>query len=143
MASTSRRKKARLRRPSLPAMAAIGLLLTLSLTAGIATGAARLVPTVGSYKASGRGDPPRYEVRAQVKRKAGHATLSAQVDDTCGGFATFAHVAIAANSKGAPEFSARVGGAAISGRWTAPTTIKGSVKSPCAKRQDYVMRLTG
>jgi hypothetical protein len=129
--------------PSPRLIAAIGLvLLALALPAPTAGAQAQsVVPAVGSYRASGRGDPPRYTVRAAAKRKAGRTILSAQVSDTCGGFATFPHVTVTA--KGGPEFSAKVGGAGINGRWTTPTTIKGSVKTPCAKRQDYVMHFTG
>jgi hypothetical protein len=102
-----------------------------------------LIPATGSYRASGRADPPSYTVRAQVKRKAGRKVISAQVVDDCGGFATFAPSAIAHGSSGAPEFSARVGDATIRGRWIASTRIKGTVDTPCAKAQGYVMHLTG
>ena len=115
------------------------LILLVVLAAPATEAQARVVPAVGSYTASGRGDPPRYTVRAQAKRKAGGIIISAQVSDTCGGFATFPRIKVTA--KGGPQFSANVGSAGISGRWTNPTTIKGSVKTPCAKRQDYVMHL--
>jgi hypothetical protein len=124
-------------------IAAIGLVLLALASPAPTDGAQRVVPSIGSYKTSGRGDPPRYDVRAQVKRKAGRRAISAQVTDACGGFATFARVAISGISNGEPEFSARVGAAAISGRWTTSTRIEGSVKTPCAKRQDYVMVLRG
>ena len=94
-----------------------------------------LVPGVGVRRP--------FPLRGQGRSKAqeGRTVLSAQVSDTCGGFATFPRIAVTAN--GRPEFWAKVGGAGISGRWTTSTTIKGSVKTPCAKRQDYVMHLTG
>lgn len=122
---------------------AIGLVLLALASPATTAGAQRVVPSIGSYKASGRGDPPRYDVRAQVKRLAGRRVISAQVTDACGGFATFARVAVSGISSGEPAFAGRVGAAAISGRWTASTRIVGSVKTPCAKRQDYVMNLRG
>ena len=105
--------------------------------------AVRITPAVGSYKTSVATDPPNYAVRAQVKRKGGRRIVSAQVEDTCGGFATFAQTAITRASSGAPVFSARVGGAGISGRWISSTKIKGKVDTPCARPQDYVMHLSG
>lgn len=141
--SSDRKSHALALSPSPGLIAAIALvLLALALPAPTA-GAQHVVPSIGSYKTSGRGDPPRYDVRAQVKRKSGRRVISAQLTDTCGGFATFARVAISGISKGEPEFSARVGAAAISGRWTTSTRVEGSVKTPCAKRQDYVMNLSG
>jgi hypothetical protein len=125
---------------------AIALVSTLALTTatpGAGAHAVRIIPAVGSYKASGRGDPPNYAVRAQVKRKAGRTIVSAQVSDTCGGFATIAHTAIVRTSSGVPVFSAQVGGAGLSGRWTSPTRLEGKVKTPCARRQGYVMHLAG
>jgi len=131
----------------LPRLAPIAIVAIGALSAVATSGAnaeeGRIVPAIGTYKSSGRGDPPSYGIRAQVKRRSGHQVISAQVTDTCGGFATFYRISIAGAGRGEPEFSARVGGATISGRWTASTTIRGSVKSPCAKRQDYVMRLSG
>jgi hypothetical protein len=116
--------------------------MTLGLLASVAAaGTQRVVPTVGSYTASGRGDPPRYTVRAQAKRRAGRTVLSAQVSDTCGGFATFPRIAVTAKS--GPKFSARVGSASIGGRWTDAKTITGTVKTPCAERQGYVLHLAG
>ena|GEM_PF-5727472 len=102
-----------------------------------------VIPAVGSYKASGRNKPPDYTVRGQVKRKGGRKVISSQVTDTCGGFATFVPTAISRASNGAPMFSAQVGNAAINGHWTSPTRIKGRVHTPCAKAQEYVMKLTG
>jgi hypothetical protein len=127
------------------ATAAIALTTALTLilaaaTPGARAEAGRIVPTPGSYKASGRGDPPAYTVRAQVKSKAGQPILSAQIEDTCGGFA-IAHPVISRATNGAPVFTAKVGGASISGRWTSSTSIKGTVKTPCAARQAYVMHL--
>jgi hypothetical protein len=112
-------------------------------TAGAGVRAARIVPAVGSYKGAGRGDPPSYAIRAQVTRKGGRMLISAQVEDSCRGFATFAHTAIDRAANGASVFSARVGGAGISGHWASSTRIKGTVKTPCASRQEYVMHLTG
>lgn len=131
-----------------PATVAIALAAALALTLAAATPGAgaeagRIVPASGSYKASGRGDPPDYAVRAQVKNKAGHTIVSAQVGDTCGGFATIAHIAVARTSSGAPVFTAQVGGASISGRWTSSTVIQGKVKTPCSPRQGYAMHLLG
>lgn len=146
MVSVPRQGQAGVRWLLPPAVAALGLVSTFALTAatpGAGAHAARIIPAVGSYKASGRGDPPNYAVRAQVKRKAGRRIISAQVKDTCGGFATFTHTAIARASNGAPVFSARVGDAGISGRWTSSTRIEGKVKTPCATQQGYVMHLTG
>jgi hypothetical protein len=138
----SDRKSPALARPARPGPTAAICLVLLALASPAATDAAqRVVPSIGSYKTSGRGDPPRYDLRAQVKRKAGRRVISAQVTDACGGFATFAGVAVSGISNGEPEFSARVGVAAISGRWTSSTRIKGTVKTPCAKRQDYVLNL--
>jgi hypothetical protein len=105
--------------------------------------AQRVIPTVGLYKASGRTKPANYTVQGQVKRRGGRKVISSQVTDTCHGFATFAPTVISRASGGAPVFSARVGNAAISGRWTSSTRIKGSVHTPCAKAQEYVMKLTG
>jgi hypothetical protein len=64
------------------------------------------------------------------------------VTDTCGGFATFVPTAISRAASGVPLFSAKVGGAAINGRWTNSTTIEGKVHTPCAGAQEYVMHLT-
>ncbi len=127
------------------AIAATGLssVILLGAVTPVATAeSARIVPTVGSYKASGRGDPPNYTVRAQVKRKAGRKVISVQVEDTCGGLATFALSAISRAAGGAPVFSAQVGAARARGRWTSSTRIEGVVKTPCAARQGYVMQLT-
>jgi hypothetical protein len=99
----------------------------------------RIVPSTGSYVATGRGDPSHYSVSAQVKRKGGRAVVSAQLRDSCGGFATFARVAVGRSPRGVPEFSARVGGAVIRGHWASATTIKGSVKTPCAAREAFAM----
>lgn len=102
-----------------------------------------VIPAVGSYRASGRTDPADYTVRAQVKRRGGRKVISSQVTDTCGGFATFVPTAISRSPDGVPAFSAQVGGAAISGRWTSSTRIEGKVHTPCAGAQEYVMHLTG
>lgn len=102
----------------------------------------RVIPAVGAYKASGRNKPANFTVRAQVKRKNGRKVISSQVTDTCGGFATFAPTAISRSPNGVPMFSAKVGAAGISGRWTTSTTIKGRVHTPCADAQQYVMHLT-
>ena len=125
---------------------AIALLAMLILAAGAPrTGAAAgsIVPKVGSYKATGVGDPASYLVRAQVKRKGGRKVISAQVKDSCGGFATFVQAAIGRASNGAPTFSARVGVASIGGRWSSSTRITGTVKTPCAARQEFVMHIVG
>jgi hypothetical protein len=146
MVSVPRQGQAGVRWLSPPTIAAIGLISALALAAATPEAGAhvaRIIPAVGSYKASGRGDPPNYAIRAQVKSKAGRTIISAQVEDTCGGFVTIAYTAVARASSGAPVFSARVGGAGISGRWTSSTRIEGRVKTPCAARQDYVMHLTG
>lgn len=102
----------------------------------------QLIPAVGSYKASGRTEPADYTVRAEVKRRGGRKLISSQVTDSCGGFATFVPTAISRSPNGVPKFSAQVGAAAISGRWTTPTTIEGRVHTPCADAQHYVMHLT-
>lgn len=122
---------------------ALALIPVLAL-AGVTPGAARskhVVPAVGAYKASGRTDPASYDVRAEVKRRGGRKVISAQVTDTCGGFATFVPTAISRGPDGAPTFSAQVGAAAIRGRWTTSSAIKGTVRTPCAKAQGYVMHL--
>lgn len=128
------------------ATAVIALLAMLTLGAGAprtAAAASSIVPKVGSYKATGAGDPAGYLVRAQVKRKGGRKVISAQVKDSCGGFATFVQVPIGRASNGAPIFSARVGVASIGGRWSSSTRITGTVKTPCAARQEFVMNLVG
>ena len=127
-------------------MVAIALLAMLTLSAGAprtAAAASSIVPKVGSYKATGAGDPASYLVRAQVKRKGGRKVISAQVKDSCGGFATFVQAPIGRASNGAPTFSARVGVASIGGRWSSSTRITGTVKTPCAARQEFVMNLVG
>jgi hypothetical protein len=103
----------------------------------------RVAPAVGSYKASGRNKPANYTVRAQVKRKGSRKVISSQVTDTCGGFATFVPTVISRAANGVPMFSAQVGNAAISGHWTSSTRIKGRIHTPCAKAQEYVIKLTG
>jgi hypothetical protein len=119
----------------------VALALALTPTAPRASAeAGRIVPASGSYKASGRGDPPAYAVRAQVKTKASRLVFAAQIEDTCGGFA-IAHPAISRSHSGAPVFTAQVGGASIRGRWTSSTSIKGTVKTPCAARQGYVLHV--
>jgi hypothetical protein len=105
--------------------------------------ASPIVPKVGTYKATGAGDPANYLVQAQVKRKGGRKVISAQVKDSCGGFATFVQAPIGRASNGTPTFSARVGAASIGGRWGSSTRIKGTVKTPCAARQEFVMHLVG
>jgi hypothetical protein len=104
--------------------------------------AVRIVPALGSYLASGKGDPATYSVRGQVKRAGGRRSISLQVRDTCGGLATFAGTAIV-RSGGAPAFSAQVGVARVSGRWVSSTRVVGSVKTPCGRAQGYSMRRTG
>ena len=129
-----------------PLAAVLAAISVIALTASTPWAGARskpVVPALGSYRASGRTDPANYTVRAQVKRKGGRKVVSSQVADTCGGFATFAPTAIARADNGAPAFSAQVGAAAISGRWTSSTRIEGKVDTPCARPQDYVMHLTG
>jgi hypothetical protein len=143
MAADRKAQQPGLRFWALSTLIALGLIAALlPAPPAAAAKASRVVPTVGSYKASGRGDPPRYSVRAQAKRRSGRTTLSAQVSDSCGGFATFPRIAVSSGPKGS-TFSARVGAVAISGRWTTATRIEGSVKTPCARRQDYVMTLSG
>jgi hypothetical protein len=145
MLSAHRQRTCSARSLSRLAIAAIGLASIVGLGAVTQSATAkgtRIVPAIGSYKAAGRGDPPRYAVRAQVKRKAGRKVISIQVEDTCRGFATFAPTAISRASGGAPVFSARVGAARVGGRWTSSTTIEGVVKTACATRQGYVMHLT-
>lgn len=115
-------------------------LLAITAPSPIALGA--LVPAVGSYEAKGTGDPAAYDVHGQVKRKGARRILSIQVKDRCGGLATFANVAVSRGTAGAPAFSAQVGSARIDGRWTSSTRIRGTVKTPCANSQAYVMRLT-
>lgn len=105
-------------------------------------GSQRVIPAVGSYRASGRDKPANYTVRGQVKRKGGRKVISSQVTDTCGGFATFVPTVISRAPNGVPVFSVQVGNAAISGRWTSSTRIKGRVHTPCAEAQAYVMKLT-
>lgn len=127
------------------ALALAAAALTAALAAILASPTAEasgIVPAVGSYNATGAGDPPAYSIRGQVKRKGGRKVVSIQVSDRCGGFATFPHTAISYPS-GVPKFAARVGATEIGGRWTSPTRIEGRVKTPCAARQDYVMRLVG
>jgi len=126
------------------AIASIGLTLAIAVVAAptpVAAGTESIVPAVGSYRASGEGDPSRYAVEAQVKRRAGRRKISVQVRDTCGGFATFASLAIGRSRTGVPKFSSQIGGARVSGRWTSATRIAGTVQTPCAVRQEYAMRL--
>jgi hypothetical protein len=146
MAITSSQKPSSGRWLSSLLAVAIGVGCALAVSAGVpesSVGAARIVPSIGSYLASGKGDPSSYLVRAQVKQKGGRKVISAQVKDTCGGFATFVQAAIEKGPGGVPVFSARAGVASISGRWASSTRITGTVKTPCAPRQEYVMHLSG
>jgi hypothetical protein len=113
------------------------------LTPWAAAQSQRVIPAIGSYKASGQNKPPSYTVRGQVKRKGSRKVISSQVTDTCGGFATFVPTVISRAPNGTPMFSAQVGNAAINGHWTSSTRIKGKVRTPCAKAQEYVMKLKG
>jgi hypothetical protein len=123
--------------------AVVTALALAALTPWAAAQSKGVIPAVGSYKATGHAKPADYTVRAQVKRRGGRKLISSQVTDTCGGFATFVPTAISRAPNGVPVFSARVGDAAISGRWISSTKIKGNVRTPCARAQEYVMQLTG
>lgn len=80
-------------------------------------------------------------MRATVKRKGGRTTVSVQVGDRCGGFASFPHLGVTRNGRGVPVFLGQIGGARVGGHWASATRIAGSVKTPCAKAQSYVLRL--
>lgn len=110
-------------------------------SATAAVSVAAVIPATGSYAADGAGDPPAYSVQATVARRSGRTTISIRVGDRCGGFATFPGLRVGRNGRGVPIFSGRVGGAGVGGHWAGSTTIAGSVRTPCAGAQRYVLRL--